>query len=165
MDFSHCYAFAAVFLDTDFCAVQNDCHVNATCINLQTTHTCSCYAGFTGDGKTCVDVDECLTEGGLNGHHCLRNSKCRNTIGSYKCECDDGFVDYDGYQCRARDACAEASAVCGENARCVNLQTSYKCECLAGFDGDGIDCHREFKRCLFHKILCFYGNILRFETF
>lgn len=36
------------------------------------------------------DVDECLTEGGRNGHHCHGNTFCVNTIGAYRCQCAGG---------------------------------------------------------------------------
>lgn len=71
--------------DTDFCAIDNDCHVNSTCVNLATKYACSCNHGFQGDGKQCEDVDECLNIGGKFGHHCRGNQRCVNTMGSYEC--------------------------------------------------------------------------------
>jgi len=42
------------FSDINECsAALSDCDVNADCQNTQGSYTCSCIAGFTGDGKTC----------------------------------------------------------------------------------------------------------------
>ncbi|KAA0200905.1 hypothetical protein HAZT_HAZT009071 [Hyalella azteca] len=38
----------------DYCAAGNTCHVNATCVNLQTSYTCHCKRGFQGDGRNCT---------------------------------------------------------------------------------------------------------------
>lgn len=36
----------------------HNCHVNATCANTPGHYTCSCKAGYTGDGVTCVEITE-----------------------------------------------------------------------------------------------------------
>ncbi|KAL5011247.1 hypothetical protein ScPMuIL_011670, partial [Solemya velum] len=85
---------------TDFCALGNDCHINASCVNLATRYACQCHSGFQGDGRHCKDIDECAEEGGKNGHHCLGKTKCVNTIGSYKCQCANGHDHTDDpYTC------------------------------------------------------------------
>lgn len=38
---------------TDFCSRGHDCHLNATCVNLDTRYACQCRAGFHGDGREC----------------------------------------------------------------------------------------------------------------
>ena len=41
-------------LDLDECTTNSHtCDVNAICQNTVGSHTCSCKAGYTGDGKTC----------------------------------------------------------------------------------------------------------------
>ena len=41
-------------LDLDECATNSHiCDVNAVCQNTAGSHTCSCKAGYTGNGKTC----------------------------------------------------------------------------------------------------------------
>ena len=48
------------------------------------TFSCGdCPAGYTGDGKTCSDVDECT--GNVCDHICL------NSPGSYVCVCRSGY--------------------------------------------------------------------------
>ena len=41
-------------LDLDECTTNSHtCDVNAVCQNTAGSHTCSCKAGYTGNGKTC----------------------------------------------------------------------------------------------------------------
>ena len=42
-----------LFSGTDFCAAGNDCHDNASCVNLATRYACQCKHGFKGTGQTC----------------------------------------------------------------------------------------------------------------
>jgi len=49
-----------------------------------------CAQGYEADllnSKICVDMNECST----GVHECQSNAKCVNTIGSYRCECSEGF--------------------------------------------------------------------------
>ncbi|XP_060790271.1 signal peptide, CUB and EGF-like domain-containing protein 1 [Neoarius graeffei] len=55
--------------------------------------TCRCPDGFLKDEAQCTDLDEC----DLNDHNCAQ--KCRNTIGSYKCSCDEGFMLVNRSEC------------------------------------------------------------------
>lgn len=52
-----------------------------------------------------LDVDECRTMPYL-----CRNGRCRNTIGSFDCDCVEGYVrTVDGMHCRDLDECLEVS--------------------------------------------------------
>ncbi len=42
---------------------------------------CACADGFTGDGITCTDIDECA----LGTSDCDAHAMCTNTIGGYEC--------------------------------------------------------------------------------
>ena len=75
----------------------NDCHANATCANKHGGYTCACKAGFTGEGKHCVDVDECARD---DDNDCRAHATCTNTIGSYRCMCKAGFAGI-GADCKA----------------------------------------------------------------
>ena len=89
---------AAVTLGgVDICASdQNPCDVSATCENTKTlTPVCACLAGFFGDGLTCTDVDECLTDNGGCGP--VPYFACANQVGGPpacsdvdECQTDNG---------------------------------------------------------------------------
>ena len=67
------------------------CHPVATCSDTAGSYTCTCAAGYAGDGEGdsgCVDRNECEFGGG----GCDENARCLNEPGSYRCECLDGFV-------------------------------------------------------------------------
>ena len=80
------------------------------CDNSSAT-SCSCYSGYQNeDEKNCkgilkiksliivyfsqtLDIDECVTDS-----PCSSNAECKNTEGSFMCECNSGFVG-DGFNC------------------------------------------------------------------
>ena len=69
------------------CAVDaHDCDANATCANTVGSFNCACKSRFTGNGTTCVDIDECK----LGVDDCSVNGCCTNTIGSFLCRCTKG---------------------------------------------------------------------------
>lgn len=80
-----------------------------------------------------MDIDECAE----NPNICS-NSNCVNLLGSYTCECPQGYeVD------STRDnSCADVNeclrSPCGRNAQCSNLDGSFKCTCLDGYSGDSM---------------------------
>ena len=50
-------------LDLDECTTNSHtCDVNAVCQNTVGSHTCSCKAGYTGDGKPCYGKLEIARE-------------------------------------------------------------------------------------------------------
>ncbi|XP_072266562.1 uncharacterized protein [Pyxicephalus adspersus] len=65
------------------------CHENADCVSSNTTFTCRCRPGFTGDGKNCSDINECqsLTACPSAKYECI------NSLGSFKCSCRYKSVD------------------------------------------------------------------------
>ncbi|XP_075384219.1 uromodulin [Tenrec ecaudatus] len=114
------------------------CHSNATCQQDGVATTCSCQAGFTGDGFQCVDVDECAAPGMST---CWAGSSCVNTPGSYACLCPAGFRPAPGRGCVDVDECAEPGlSACHALATCVNAEGNYSCVCSAGYGGDGQHC-------------------------
>ena len=86
----------------------HNCHTSARCVNEPGNFSCQCRSGYGGDGTVsvgCSDVDECAegTHGcssGLvieysYGYKVTRlEGKCKNTAGSYECECPDGYDIY-----------------------------------------------------------------------
>ena len=48
--------------DVDECS-NNPCHSNATCNNTLGSFLCTCYKGFTGDGRNCTGM-KCKCQNG-----------------------------------------------------------------------------------------------------
>ncbi|KAM4585394.1 nidogen-1-like [Odontesthes bonariensis] len=130
---------------------QHGCDINAVCRpsdGLQ--FSCVCTTGFTGDGRYCVDIDECQETPQV----CGLNAVCSNQPGTFRCECSAGFVlASDGKTCteenRPVDHCQRGSHNCDvpERARCsYNGGSAYICSCLLGYEGDGRVC-RDVDEC------------------
>ncbi|XP_066473183.1 nidogen-1 [Tiliqua scincoides] len=56
------------------------------------SYICACLAGFLGDGRSCIDIDECQQ------NRCHPNAICYNSPGSFSCQCNAGYRG-DGFQC------------------------------------------------------------------
>ncbi|KAL8185858.1 UNVERIFIED_CONTAM: Nidogen-1, partial [Gekko kuhli] len=56
------------------------------------SYICTCQSGFSGDGRSCVDIDECQLS------RCHPDAFCYNTPGSFSCQCKAGYHG-DGFQC------------------------------------------------------------------
>ncbi len=118
--------------DIDECSDMSDnCNPNATCENTVGSFTCTCNAGFTGDGVNCADINEC-NEGSDN---CDANATCNNTQGSFSCSCNPGF-EGDGVTC-------SPVAFCGDGN--VDIMDGEQCDDGNNDDGDGCaaDCTLE----------------------
>ncbi|VDM58987.1 unnamed protein product [Angiostrongylus costaricensis] len=76
------------------------------CLN----NKCGCIDGFRALGNICIDVNECRT-----GSVCPANSRCVNTVGSFRCECGFGFSD-DG-QCVIRRGQERLHTISVDNSR------------------------------------------------
>ncbi|KAL2789922.1 nidogen-2 precursor [Daubentonia madagascariensis] len=107
-------------------------------------YTCECAPGYQGDGRSCVDVNECAT----GFHRCGPNSVCINLPGSYRCECRGGyeFAD-DRHTCvliaPPPNPCEDGSHTCAPagQARCLHHGGStFSCACLPGYTGSGHQC-------------------------
>ncbi|XP_043769729.1 adhesion G protein-coupled receptor E1-like [Cervus elaphus] len=134
--------------DIDECSQRpTPCGSNSICRNLPGRYRCSCRTGFsspTGNnwtpGKggrfTCRDVDECA-----NSKSCPEHSTCHNSLGSYSCVCNPGYVSRSGKKsfqgpgetCQDIDECSQKPPPCGPNSVCRNLPGKYECSCLTGF--------------------------------
>ncbi|XP_069864500.1 adhesion G protein-coupled receptor E1 isoform X1 [Dipodomys merriami] len=123
--------------DINECAESpNPCGPHSTCSNLLGRYTCSCVSGFsspTGNnwapGKpgtfACADIDECLAS-----RICHEHAHCTNTMGSYRCICQAGFIAR-GSACEDVDECADPGT-CPPSAACYNIPGSYVCLCSSG---------------------------------
>ncbi|XP_039176835.1 nidogen-2 isoform X2 [Crotalus tigris] len=121
------------------------CDTMARCQpGLGLDYLCECTAGYWGDGKECVDVNEC-TEG---FSRCGQGALCLNTPGSYRCECPRGYqLAPDRASCIAiappPNPCEKGTHNCdsADRARCVYQGgVSFSCLCLTGYAGDGHNC-------------------------
>nr|XP_027194219.1 nidogen-2-like [Dermatophagoides pteronyssinus] len=125
------------------------CGQYSTCIVEGNDYRCICNRGFEQiyqendsiDNKrpTCVDIDECHTRTRV----CDMNAICMNELGSFRCQCLDGYVG-DGFQCRPYDFPVENECnniQCGPNSECLPTKNlGPRCICKDGYYGDGIDC-------------------------
>lgn len=69
----------------------------------------------------------------------LTSAYCVNTVGSYDCECSDGYIG-DGETCNDIDECLTDTVECADDAFCKNIEGSYICQCRDGFTGNGRNC-------------------------
>ncbi|XP_028618402.1 adhesion G protein-coupled receptor E1 [Grammomys surdaster] len=117
------------------------CGPNSVCTNIPGRARCSCLSGFSSSTVEswilgspghvpCTDVDECLTIG-----ICPKYSNCSNSLGSYSCTCQPGFV-LNGSTCEDEDECVTQN-VCPEHATCHNTFGSYYCMCNSGLEFSG----------------------------
>ena len=106
-------------VDIDECSNLDDPCNGGKCINTPGGYSCVCSGGLMmgPDAKSCLDLDECA----INDDVCrywyfrlfmfqiqfkiiifsfminpknfftLRHGKCENTLGSFRCLCDDGY--------------------------------------------------------------------------
>ncbi|XP_022790332.1 fibrillin-1-like isoform X2 [Stylophora pistillata] len=93
---------------------------------------CVCVDGWKGDGRKCVDVDECR----INSS-CHQHADCLNTPGSYSCRCSPGYQG-SGFECESDGTCAGED--CHVNATCQNLIQGPSCVCNIGYQGPGTSC-------------------------
>ncbi|KAI1701448.1 kunitz/Bovine pancreatic trypsin inhibitor domain-containing protein [Ditylenchus destructor] len=114
--------------------------------------TCECRKGYekkSANGE-CVDINEC--ERTTSTELCGEHASCRNTIGSYKCECDPGYIR-SGKRCvyvgigTLSVNCSE----CSPNAVCDTLTSV--CQCKLGFIGDGYNC-TDVDECSIYPNIC-----------
>jgi len=102
----------------DECELEtHNCSAQATCENKEGGFACNCNSGYSGNGYTCqgksqlllpslllkrrmnkkqIDINECTGQGSEN--NCHTHATCKNTQGSYTCECNDGY-DGTGFTC------------------------------------------------------------------
>ena len=99
------------------------------------------------------DIDECA----VGSDNCdTKSSYCENIIGSFTCNCKDGFKNEDSEECINIDECLE-NTPCSANADCIDSEGSFECHCKSGFAGNGLTC-ADKEECTEDAVICFENS-------
>uniref|UniRef100_A0A672K2R7 Latent-transforming growth factor beta-binding protein 1 n=1 Tax=Sinocyclocheilus grahami TaxID=75366 RepID=A0A672K2R7_SINGR len=124
--------------DIDECQDDSVC-IQGHCQNTEGLFICNCEPGFilSSTGDQCNDVDECLEL----SQTCDGVGQCVNILGSYQCNCPQGYRQVNGTSCQDVDECSLNENTCGSHGVCQNTIGSFSCQCDPGFkdsqDGQG----------------------------
>ncbi|XP_078142364.1 fibrillin-2 [Centroberyx gerrardi] len=112
----------------------NQCELCPFPATVQYKSLCPHGPGYTTDG---TDIDECKVIPDV-----CTNGRCINTMGSYRCHCNLGYITtITGTACVDLDECAMSPKPC--NFICKNTEGSYSCSCPRGYllQQDGRTCN------------------------
>ncbi|KAK3262321.1 hypothetical protein CYMTET_28815 [Cymbomonas tetramitiformis] len=124
----------------DPCTTLSPCDVLVTCTPSSAAggYKCgACPAGYTGDGMTCTDIDECAA---ADNGGCAVQAECTNTAGGRTCGgCPEGMLGSGDSRCLpSSDSCAENNGGCDTLTMCNDGGGAVSCgECPAGYVGNG----------------------------
>ncbi|KAG8001253.1 Fibrillin-1 [Nibea albiflora] len=106
------------------------------------------------------DINECRMINTL-----CSNGRCRNTIGSFRCRCDNGYaLDSDERNCTDIDECRISPDLCGQG-RCINTPGDFECECFEGYESGFMmmkNC-MDIDECERNPLLCRGGDCVNTE--
>ncbi|XP_029650386.1 fibulin-1 isoform X1 [Octopus sinensis] len=106
--------------DSSHCFPNNPCE--QLCFATHNSVRCSCHKGYeiNPDGKTCTDINECLTE-----RPCAQGTLCINTPGSFSCSVSTGCPERSNFDAGSN------SCTCPPNT--IHNVTTNRCECKTGY--------------------------------
>lgn len=125
------------------------CSVNAIC--SPEAGTCTCKAGYEGDGRSCIAIDPCGTDNG----GCDEHATCAaGGDGGASCTCKEGF-EGDGRTCTPTlGSCDPEENGCDPLATCTyDASGTAVCACPAGYTGDGVTC-TDIDECANNTFVC-----------
>ncbi|XP_059150258.1 latent-transforming growth factor beta-binding protein 1-like [Physella acuta] len=141
----------------DNCKEMCPCNKNNTKNCEKINGVCECLQGWKGSNCE-IDVDECLENASL----CLTKprSHCVNIGGTYKCDCDTGYIQTTGL---SGEQCTECGTGlygegCTKPCQCVSENTEHcsnvdgACTCKQGWRGD--HCQIDIDECVLAPNLC-----------
>ncbi|KAL0280085.1 UNVERIFIED_CONTAM: hypothetical protein PYX00_001479 [Menopon gallinae] len=119
-------------IDIDECEINNG-GCEHICKNQLGSFSCSCPTGLqlSSNGKTCVDINECLSR---NGHGPCQDT-CTNHWGGYQCSCEGipgTQLSEDNHTCEDIDECKSGAAGCSHS--CINALGRAFCQCPPGLE-------------------------------
>ncbi|EDV28197.1 uncharacterized protein TRIADDRAFT_53561 [Trichoplax adhaerens] len=128
-------------VDVNECNTRGTCSIDpsVTCTNTPGSYRCGpCPAGYSGNGITCTDINECLQNNG----GCSRVATCTNTRGSRKCgpcPTDQGYIG-NGLNCTYVGLCYFNNGGCAHNAKCTDFFGGGRtCTCPTGYTGNALN--------------------------
>eukprot|EP01052_Picozoa_sp_SAG31_P001136 SAG31_NODE_37_length_31616_cov_38.688359_10_plen_1872_part_00 len=136
----------------------HECAEQATCAHIGPgMFNCSCIAGWEGDGRSCADVDECLSSPCQNGASCADSTSDTSlAVDFYNCNCSTGWMSDNCVQ--DVDECAsspcENGGTCYDSSSATNQATllpqvgEFVCLCAQGWSSiDGQHCNHDIDEC------------------
>ncbi|XP_053576998.1 stabilin-1 [Bombina bombina] len=137
-------------IKNDLC--NDTCDIYANCIvDAKNSTTCTCIAGFSGNGTHCSEIHTCT----VNRGGCSQYATCKRvSAGLRTCTC---MVNYtgDGIICNEIDACLENNGGCDRFAECIKTgPNKVACNCRTGYEGDGKNLCNPINLCYKNKAEC-----------
>ncbi|MEC7001490.1 MAG: hypothetical protein VXX04_06605, partial [Actinomycetota bacterium] len=135
-------AYNGTFCETeiDVCSnSEDDCDpLHAACQHIGPgQHGCKCHVGWSGDGKTCRDIDECASKPCKNGAKCSESS-CSPSSFPKGTVCDPkskGLPPVDAYSCACVAGFANGVCAAGWDKKSDAFTRQYAKDCNVSVGG------------------------------